>query len=336
VLAAENEAKDIMSFTLAPTDGLPLPEYLGGQHITIRSGPKTSQLVRCYSLSSGANAQHYRISVKLARPESSTTGKMSGYLHECAIVPGFEVELMAPKGAFIISPEHGDPAFSICLIAGGIGITPMISMLYQLEKEHRTNPIELFYAVNSGTDHAFAREINELKTALAQFKVTTFYSMPSQADIDSKSFDLEGRMSIQHLINKLKDSSTHYYLCGPGGMISSMIQALEENGVHEGRIHMEAFGPSSKQGSNLKSSPQPITLLKSSKSLIWNPESSLLQLIEEAGITASSGCRVGQCESCSVKLVAGNVSYPDGINVPLGDACLICVAMPLTALTLDI
>ncbi|HEY8097581.1 MAG TPA: iron-sulfur cluster-binding domain-containing protein, partial [Methylobacter sp.] len=235
-----------------------------------------------------------------------------------------------------VAPEHDDPASSICLIAGGIGITPMISMLYQLEKEHRTNPIELFYAVNSGADHAFAKELSELKKTLPQFKVTTFYSMPIQADIDSKSFDFEGRMSIQYLLDKLKDSSTHYYLCGPGGMISSMIQALEENGVDEARIHMEAFGPSSKQKSKLKPSPQLITLLKSGKTLTWNPESSLLKLIEDAEVKASSGCRVGQCESCSVKLVAGNVSYPDGINTPPAGECLLCVAIPLGPLSLNI
>lgn len=337
VLETKTEAKGILSFMLAPTDELPLPKYLGGQHITIRCGPQDSKLVRCYSLSSGTNAQYYRISVKLAGADKASIGKMSAYLHQTvAGMINSEVELMAPKGNFHIKPEQNDPASSICLIAGGIGITPIISILYHLSKEQRANPVELFYAVTSGVDHAFAQELQALKIPLPQLKITTFYSKPSQADIETKSFDVKGRMSIQSIPGHLKDSTTHYYLCGPGEMVSQMTQALGENGIDKTHIHTEAFGPTSNKNKNLNLSPQPITLLKSGKTLIWSPESSLLELIERAGVIASSGCRVGQCESCSVQLVKGNVSYPDGVNAPMEGSCLICVAIPLSPLSLEI
>lgn len=330
------EAKDIMSFKLAPVDGKPLSEFMGGQHVTIRTGPKDTQYVRCYSLSGPPEPSAYRITVKLADRSDASTGKMSGFLHAYSSTPDFTIELMAPKGDFHLASLVEDHTAPIIMIAGGIGITPLLSMLYHFHRAGWKNRIELFYGISSSAEHAFAKELEALQKKIPQLNVKTFYST-ANTNHDNTNIYTAGRISMSHITQSTNFRDARFVLCGPPRMVSAIMEGLADLGIKNNRVFLEAFGPSSKQASVIHSKSQPISLARSGKSLEWEPgAASLLELVELSGTKVSSGCRVGQCESCLVKLVAGEVAYPEGVETPQPGTCLLCVGVPLSPLILDV
>jgi anaerobic selenocysteine-containing dehydrogenase/ferredoxin-NADP reductase len=330
------EADGVMSFVLRPVDNKPVPPFRGGQHINIRTrGTDGAAVVRCYSLSGAEDEESYRISVKLARDSEGRNGQMSGLLH--GLSPGDRVELQAPKGKFHLPVNNGKVELErpAVLIAGGIGITPFISMLYQLRKQGNETPVRLAYGVRSGRDHAFRDEIRDLKESMPNLQVVTFYGVVEECDRKGSCFEFEGNISVDAL---LADHGTQadFFLCGPPIMVEIMTDALRRAGVAKERIHLEAFGPSSRKETLEHNGPQLVTLSRSEKSVTWDPSAgSLLDQLEKTGAQLSSGCRTGQCESCIMRLVDGEVVHPDGTAPVDADHCLPCVAVPLTPVTLE-
>lgn len=336
IVAATPEARDIVSFRLAPEDGLPLPPFRGGQHVTLRTGPEGSPWVRCYSLSSHPEADSYRITVKLARSEAGGVGAMSAFLHAIPSPSDFAVELTAPKGDFCVAAPDGEDSPPIVLIAGGIGITPLLSMLYQLRDEARPKRIELLYSVTSGEDHAFAEEIGDLRQTMPGLRVTTFYTRPDASDRRLARFDVAERISIRHLAAVAGMEDARFYVCGPAAMIAAVTEGLAQAGVDEKRIFLEAFGPAGRQAASAQTPPQAVTFARSGKSVVWQPGAlSLLELAEAAGVKTGSGCRSGECEACAATLLEGKVEYPAN-HRQSSESCLLCVAVPLTPLVIDI
>jgi ferredoxin len=132
-------------------------------------------------------------------------------------------------------------------------------------------------------------------------------------------------------------------------MLQSLVPALEEWGVPDGRIHFEAFGPASiprksatfaLPGATLgddKANAVPVTFAKSGKKETWTPGmGSLLDFAESHGIVVSSGCRAGSCGSCQTSIRAGEVAYSQAPDFdPEPGSCLLCVCTPKTAVTLE-
>ncbi|RMR03596.1 Molybdopterin oxidoreductase [Pseudomonas savastanoi pv. glycinea] len=322
------ESSDVMSFYLKPTDGGPIPTFRGGQHLTVRwdgievGGP----LVRCYSLSgkSQDQEQHLRISVKLARGEGGKGGRMSSALH--GVFPQSRGQLQAPAGHFHLGSvaDHS----SILLVAGGIGITPTLSMLYELQRLEFAKPVKLLYGVRCGAEHAFKAEITVLQTAMPNLTVETYYSAPVDGDEAGGGSCFAGRISSE-VVRRAYVAGAVVYLCGPGSMVQGLTTALVHSGADTRMIHTEAFGPSSLKvvGPEVKN-PQLVKFAKSGGELTWKPGAgSLLDQLNGVGRSVSSGCRSGQCESCILPLISGKVVYPEGcVSVP-DDQCLPCVCV---------
>lgn len=330
IVAAAPAARDVVSFRLVPQDGLPLPPFRGGQHVALRAGPAGARRVRCYSLSSLPDAGGYRLTVKRVGG-----GEMSGFLH--ALSPPFAaaVELMAPRGDFCIAPGAAGEAFPVVLIAGGIGITPLLSMLHQLRRDGWPAPIDLLYSVRSASAHAFAEEILDLQKAMPRLRVTTFYSRPEPADLSSAACDVAGRLSAAHLAG-VAAPAARFYVCGPAEMIAFVMDALARLGVGAERRFAEGFGPPCRRLSGAALAPQPVRLVRSGRTFFWRPGGpSLLELAEDAGVNVMSNCRAGQCDACAAKLLAGEVDCP-GREQPAADECFLCVAQPLTPLIIDL
>ncbi|WP_158807032.1 molybdopterin-dependent oxidoreductase [Beijerinckia sp. L45] len=325
---AVRETVDIVSFTLTSADGLPLPAARGGQHITLRvESPGAAARVRCYTLSRASGAESYRISVKRARD-----GGLSDLLHAAALP--LRVSVMAPKGGFHLGaalPDHDPPV----LVASGIGITPLLAMLHELRDSKWTGPVHLLYGVRSGAHYAFRSELGVLQRDLPRLTITSFYSAPTDADRAARNHR-EGRITAAAILEAAAPASP-IYICGPPGMIADVTSGLERAGVAADRIRLEAFGPSSRAAVPSDTGPQEVRLARSGAVLQWVPGlMSILDLIEAAGITASSGCRTGQCESCALGLISGTVAHPEGTAKPGDGRILPCAAIPLSALTLDI
>ncbi|MBF0611043.1 MAG: 2Fe-2S iron-sulfur cluster binding domain-containing protein [Magnetococcales bacterium] len=153
-------------------------------------------------------------------------------------------------------------------------------------------------------------------------------------------------MDITLLRLTLSLKSYRFYVCGPRGMMESLIPALEAWGVPEEHLHYESFGPASLSKAAQKqtalshtiqtATPITVTFIRSGKTLIWDAESdSLLQFAESHGVEVASGCRAGGCGACQTKIESGAVDYiqsPDFI--PQQGHCLLCISRPQRDVTL--
>ena len=152
VAAVQDESETIRSFTFQPTDDLPLPSFKPGQFLTIRVQPDGhSPLIRTYTVSSAPGEDGYRISVK-----REPGGVVSNHIHDTLAV-GDLVEVKAPKGRFVFDTTDARPAV---LFAGGVGITPMISMVRDaLSDPQNLRPLTVFYAAQTTSQRAFHAEL---------------------------------------------------------------------------------------------------------------------------------------------------------------------------------
>lgn len=329
------ETHDILSFSLKPADGGKLPPIRAGQHIVLRvpqdNGPA---IVRCYTVSRPTDGTHYRISVKRSGRDDGPVS-MSKRLHALRSTGPCQVQVQAPKGDFHLASLI-DEGSALVLLAGGIGITPILAMLHDLAGKDWQGPIHLFYGVRSGADFAFRDELMALGGKLANFKRHLFYSMPSDKDLGAREYDGLGHFSASDVM-EVVDAGSQVFLCGPPGMIDALVRGLDEAGLGAGRVRLEAFGPSSRQSKPTDAGPQPVRLAVSDVNLLWAPEAgTLLELMEKAGVKAASGCRSGQCQSCMVKLVEGAVAHPDDVGAMEQGYCLPCVCIPLSPITVEI
>ncbi len=335
IAEARPETAQIVSLTLVPVDGGPVPSFRGGQHVTVRtlSAGSDTPVVRCYSISSGPRPDALRISVKRVRHGEGQEGLMSGLLHRLA--PGEPLELQAPAGRFHL-PVPSSTKRPVVLVAAGIGITPLLAMLHGAALVMPDAAITLLYGVRSGDEHAFRDELDALCRKMPTLTVRTFYSAPRAADRVGVDFDRHGRVSAQQLLD-VCDPRAEVYLCGPGAMVRELTAALRSAGFSDDAIHTEAFGPSGlAETSFSETTAQPVRLARSDRVIVWQPGAgSLLDQIERAGVVTASGCRAGQCESCVLPLREGRVAHPPGsAPVPAGQ-CLPCVCVPLTPLVLE-
>jgi len=167
----EDEGRSICSFYLVPCDGKPLPSFRPGQFLTFRldvSDPaegEPNNVVRCYSLSDSPRPDHYRVSIKrvpapLDHPEAPP-GVSSGFFHDHVQV-GDHLMVRAPSGHFHLVEDEPLP---IVLIGGGIGITPMLSILNSVLERGVEREIWLYYGVRNGSEHIVKEHLQALAPA---------------------------------------------------------------------------------------------------------------------------------------------------------------------------
>jgi len=238
----ENEI--ITSFYIRPEDGGALATFKPGQYITVRiDHPETPTSPRNYSLSDRPGVGHYRISVKreLAPEMGSPNGLISNFLHD-HVVEGDVLEIGPPCGEFTLNPlEIGDR--TIALISGGIGITPVMSMLKSLAFHRVRSPVTFIHAARNSRFHAFADEVKGIAAECANVHAHTRYDAPLDDDIRQGHCDSTGFVDAPLLKVLLPANDTEYFFCGPKPFMVGLLRTLEELKVHESRIHYEFFGP---------------------------------------------------------------------------------------------
>ncbi|MBL8492608.1 MAG: 2Fe-2S iron-sulfur cluster binding domain-containing protein [Rhodocyclaceae bacterium] len=348
----EDAAGQICSFDLAPVDGQPLPPYKPGQFLTFRlevakvGGGGTEQIVRCYSLSDDPKSDHYRVSVKrVPSPPKSDhlPGRSSNFFHD-HIQVGTKLQVRAPSGHFHLEPG----SIPIVLVAGGIGITPMLSMLNWCQSQQPGREVWLFYGVRNSKEIAFSSRLSAIAAGNPNVHLLLCFSDPLPEDVPGKDFHHRGRIDVNLFRMQLPLKPYHYYICGPTPMMETLVAALEDWGVADSHIHFEAFGPASikrRQPETVATegtmanpmSDITVTFAKSGKKAQWSRQSgSLLEFAESQGIAIDSGCRAGGCGTCQTTIGSGEVSYrqtPDYDPEP--GTCLMCVCTPKTHVTLE-
>jgi uncharacterized protein len=343
--AVENRDGSVCSFHLLPEDGLPLPSFQPGQFLTFEVDlPEGDKMVRCYSLSDAPHPDHYRVSIKrVPSPPGQPNlppGRSSKHFHDHVAV-GTTVRVRAPSGHFYLEPGTAP----IVLIAGGIGITPMLSMLNWSLAQQPEREVWLFYGVRNGREQVLREHLESQSSRYGSFHLHICHSEPLPDEVAGRDYHHAGRVGIDLLRLQLPLDQYQFYVCGPGPMMSSIVAGLEDWGVPDARIHFEAFGPASVKrrktvAETAASTPNADLLVgftKSGKQIPWRAAAgSLLEFAEREGIKVDSSCRAGACGTCQTTIVAGDVEYQQAPDYdPRPGTCLLCVCVPKTGLTLE-
>ncbi len=342
----ENEAGDICSFYLVPHDERPVPSFYPGQFLTFELPiPGEPQpVVRCYSLSDSPSEDYYRVSIKRQgpppnAPKGTPPGLSSNYFHD-QLQEGDIVEAMAPSGGFYLDEESER---GVVLIGGGVGITPVLSMLNSLVARRSNREIWLFYGIRNRVEHAMADHLRAIDRAHANVHVVICYSRPSETCREGEDYNQKGFVSVELFKTLLESNNYEFYICGPPPMMDMVTHDLEEWGVPEEHINFEAFGPAT-----VKKTQEPasdagdgqtveVVFAKSNQTLSWAADAgTLLEFGEANGIKMQSGCRSGGCGTCLTALKEGEIEYVHRPGKkPEAGSCLICIAQPAGRVVLD-
>jgi len=330
------ESASIRSFYLQPADAGGWPAFSAGQHLPLRLTipGQAHPVIRTYSLSSAPSDDFLRISVK-------RDGLASAYLHE-QIKVGSLLEAKAAQGQFVLDPEQRRP---LVLLAAGVGITPLLSMLrevaYQNRRLRRRRVVWLIQSARQQAELAFSRELQELEQENETLHWLRVLSQPETGLQEGLDFDLHGRIDVELLKAVLPFDDYDFVLCGPAGFTQALYDGLRGLNISDSRLHAETFGPSSlkrrpdqagpaQDWPPAASIPVPVLFEHSAKEARWTPGSgSLLELAESRGLTPEFSCRGGTCGTCSTRIVSGQVTYPQPpANLPAEGEALICCAVP--------
>jgi ferredoxin-NADP reductase/predicted pyridoxine 5'-phosphate oxidase superfamily flavin-nucleotide-binding protein len=302
----------VRAYELSRADGAPLPEVAAGAHLDVpmrlADGTPTT---RRYSIASDPGRRDaYEIAV--LREDAGRGASM-------AVHDGFRLGIVlhcgVPGNDFAL--QDGD--HPTVLIAGGIGITPIKVMAQTLQRAGRR--YHLHYAVRSRREAAFAGQLHaELGERL------TIHSAADGA-----------RLDVRRVVADAAPGSA-FYVCGPERLIESAREAVRAAGFVAERFHAERFVAATARDDD---QPVTITLEKSGKVIEVAAGTSILDAVQAAGVDAPASCRIGDCSTCAVRVLAGTPDHRDlaltrAEHEDEGLMC-ICVSRALTpGLTLDL
>ena len=309
VTEAAPAAQGIQSFELRHPQGLPLQPFSAGSHLRVKT---PSGMLRQYSLCNDpAETDRYRIAVKR---EDSGRGGSASMVDQ--LQPGDLLEVGLPENQFALD----DRASRFLLIAGGIGITPLLSMAHQLNSEGR--PYQLIYLSRDAQSTAF---LEELRGPDFAGKVKVHHDQGDSA----RALDLWPLLEKPGSTNGL-----HLYCCGPAGLMD----AVRDMSGHwpASAVHFESFGVDT----HAQSDDQPFEVcIKSSGQRLTVPVgSSILQVLRDDGIAVPSSCESGTCGSCKTGLLEGQPDHRDLVLMEDEKASqiMVCVSRGQGSLLLDL
>lgn len=237
------ESDAVASFYLRPADGAHVPAFKAGQYITVRAPYGDSTTMRNYSLSDKPGHDYFRISVKRETGLNAMTpnGMVSNWLHD-AIEEGAVLDIAPPCGEFCLEPAS-HPERPLVLLAAGIGITPILSMLEQAVETTPDRDIIFIHGNYSRAAHAFRSRLEALKVVHLNLRVHFRYN-DTQGETDGH---ISAGMIDAALIESLVPGrDADYYFCGPHGFMTAIYRELLAWGIPAPQVHFEFFGP--KQG----------------------------------------------------------------------------------------
>jgi vanillate O-demethylase ferredoxin subunit len=279
VVRKQVAAHDIVAFDLQAPDGAALPSFDAGAHIDVHL---PNGLVRQYSLCNDPR-ERGRYQICVLRDPASRGG--SGAMHDLVEL-GAALRISAPRNLFALAPG---PHASL-LLAGGIGVTPMLAMAWQLHAQ--ALPFQLHYFSRSRERTAFHDEIKAAPFAAAA----------------ALWFD-DGDQPRPAIPALLADAApgTHIYACGPAGFLEHVRQCFAEAGLPAAQLHIEAFsGAPMAPGAAFD-----VTLRSSGKTVHVPVELTVVEALAAQGITIPVSCEQGICGTCITRVCAGLPDHRD-------------------------
>ena len=269
----------IKLFELVPAEGSPAQIPLGGHlNVTVMIGERAD--TRSYSLIGPASPDAYRIAVKLNRESRG------GSAYMWTLKPGAQISISSPRSHFGIDFDRAD----YLLIAGGIGITPMVGIAHALAR--RGAPLRMMYCARTRDELAFAEELRDLLGDRLQ----TFVSTDGQ------------RLDQRAALSSLAPGGIAA-VCGPLPLLDEARSLWRELGRHYPDLRFETFGSSG----SLAAEPFRVRIAQSGREIVVPETMSILDALENAGIGVISDCRRGECGVCALNIVSvdGVVDHRD-------------------------
>ena len=281
-----HEADGIVSVELRPAEGGEFPPFDAGAHIDLHLA---NGLIRNYSLVNPAG-ERGRYVIGVLRDRASRGG--SRFVHETLRV-GQKIDISAPRNNF---PLHEDAPHSV-LIAGGIGITPILCMAKRLKALNRSFELMLFARSRSAA--AFLDEVQALGVPL------------------TLHFDDEqgGPPHIAHKLARCEaGDQAHYYACGPAVMLDAFEQACAA--LAYANAHIERFAPVEVKAADDARANFSVELKKSGRVIPITPEKSVLQTLLDNGVEVDYSCSEGVCGTCETRVLEGTPDHRDSVLSP--------------------
>lgn len=317
VAAVFEEADAVKTFRLREPEGGNIPfDFLPGQFLTLKVTPENKSVQRSYTIASSPTQRDYvEITVK-----RDAQGQVSRFLHDHVGEGDTLTIAAAPAGRFTFTGRESD---SIVLIAGGVGITPMMSVIRYLTDRAWRGGVHLVACSRHERDVIFAHELGLLAARHANLRTTTVLSDPGDGWEGPR-----GRLTVQLLRELVPDAATQrVHLCGPPAMMDAVGAMLVEIGVTKDQIHTEKFGPArARPGESGKpaTAPEPagqkqlptVSFRGSGKKTTLAADMTILDAAESVGVEIDNSCRVGTCGTCVVRLLEGEVTMAveDGLH----------------------
>lgn len=276
VVSVAQVAPDIKHFTFEAVDGSDLPHFSGGSHVVVIMRDDAHTYKNPYSLmGDGYHSKQYQIGVR--REESSRGG--SSFMHD-KVKPGDTLALLPPANLFMIDTF----ARKHLLIAGGIGITPMRSMICDLQRARAE--YALHYCVRDAGHAAFWDHLGQQSGARARLHAGA------------------NRLDIPALL-QAQPAGTHVYVCGPQRMVAAVRSAAAALGWSPMHVHFEEFTHAA------GGAPFEVTLAQGGRNVQVAHNQTMLEALEDAGLEPPYMCRGGVCGACETAVLDGQPEHRD-------------------------
>lgn len=302
------ETPHVKTFRFVPCEGVAMPfTFAPGQFLQVCVNVGGKSVKRAYTIASSPTQRGF-VEITVKREEG---GLVSRFLHD-DVGQGEVLDIEAPSGSFVFD---GSEAESVVLIAGGVGITPMMSITRYLTDRCWPGEIFLVACFRSPEEYIFRSELDLLSTRHSNLHV----SITMTRDVPAASWrGPRGRFTPAFLQEQIPDlPSQHIHVCGPAPMIEAVKAMLSELAVPSRNVKVESFGsrrkgPGEPSPSGAHSASDPaipsVAFRKSGKKGSLPPDRSILEAAAELDVEIDSSCRSGTCGMCKVRLLEGTVA----------------------------
>jgi ferredoxin-NADP reductase/DMSO/TMAO reductase YedYZ heme-binding membrane subunit len=306
------ETPTVSTFRLAPPGGGAVPfAFRAGQFLNLSLQVDGKRVSRSYTIASPPTRDGF-IELTVKREEH---GSVSRFLHDMPMT-GSTVTVSAPSGRFTFDPTSAE---AVLLIAGGVGITPIMSILRDLTDRCWSGKIDLLFCVRSAGDVIFAEELRFLAARHPNLHIHTTITRDAPVDWPGH----RGHITAKMLKEILPDVACRpAFVCGPDEMATAARGELLSLGVPANRITLESFTPAATpvQGNTPEdpfvAAAFTVTFARSDRSASLSSQKTVLDVAESVGVPIDFQCRSGICGTCRCKLVSGQVTMPvrDGLS----------------------
>ena len=329
------ETPNVKTFRLIGANRRAFPfAYLPGQYLTLSLRIGGKAVSRSYTIASAPSRRGY-CEVTIKREEH---GLVSRHMHD-SVREGDLLTIAAPGGRFTFT---GADANRVALLAAGVGITPLMSILRYLTDQNWSGQIEMAYACRTPKDIIFRGEVEAIERRFPNLHITLTLTRAEGSGWSGATGRIDAKL-LTRVIPEL--TGLPFYLCGPAEMLTATHDLLRELGVAEHNIRKESFGlkPASPQENGTASNGAgefTVTFSRSNKTAKIADGRPILTLAEELGVGVPSECRAGICGTCKCRLISGSVKMETEDALTGEDRrkriILLCQAQALEDVTVEV